>query len=354
MEWTPTKITAQVCYPRVHLRMVNTPCGVRIAHCHSKAALGSGAPEIGRLVADKLRVHYVDREIIAKVAARLEREKQDVIAKEMPPGTLLGRILEALTSGYGGDAFGGAYLPPELIPLAIRAMLRYWNLLFGSWQGDALVIRGRGSQFILKEHPGSLHVLVVAPLEIRVERVMQDLKLDQAAAHEEIARFDTSRHEFIKRYFQAELEDPLQYDLVINTGRLSFEAAVTYYQCLPFKDANRTQKRHKANQKTERIALRMGHPGSLLPSVVQLLPQHLAAPKTQDGPRCYLDLIVCLRVPSLSGLLLSHDEAPQSRDLDVCTLRKACLDDVKKVLDGTRRFRFRKTEIHCAIISIFR
>lgn len=66
-----------------------------------RGQLGSGAPEIGRLVADKLRVHYVDREIIAKVAARLEREKQDVIAKEMPPGTLLGRILEALTSGYG-------------------------------------------------------------------------------------------------------------------------------------------------------------------------------------------------------------------------------------------------------------
>jgi cytidylate kinase len=194
-----------------------------------RGQLGSGAPEIGRQVAEKLRVDYVDREIIAEVAARLQREEHDVIAKEMPPGTLLGRIAEALTSGYAGDAFGGgAYLPPELIPLGdARYVKALESVVRGLARGPSLVIRGRGSQFILKEHPGSLHVLVVAPLEVRVERVVQDLKLDQEAAHQEIARFDTSRREFIKRYFQAELEDPLQYDLVINTGRLSFETAAS-------------------------------------------------------------------------------------------------------------------------------
>jgi cytidylate kinase len=193
-----------------------------------RGELGSGAPEIGREVASKLHFDYVDREIIAEVAARLQREEHDVIAKEMPPGTLLGRIIEALTSDYGGDVLGGAYLPAELIPLgdtryvgALKSVVRELA------RGESIVIRGRGSQFILKEYPGSLHVLVVAPLEVRVERVMQDLKIDREAACQEIARFDRSRHEFVKRYFQAELEDPLQYDLVINTGRLSFNAAVS-------------------------------------------------------------------------------------------------------------------------------
>jgi len=36
-----------------------------------------------------------------------------------------------------------------------------------------------------------------------------------------------SRREFIKRYFKAELENPAHYDLVINTQRLSFEAAAS-------------------------------------------------------------------------------------------------------------------------------
>ncbi len=51
--------------------------------------------------------------------------------------------------------------------------------------------------------------------------------MDEETARKEIARFDNSRHEFIKRYFKAELEDPVHYDLVINTEHLSFEAAAS-------------------------------------------------------------------------------------------------------------------------------
>ena len=126
------------------------------------------------------------------------------------------------------DAFEGGYLPPELIPLGdTRYVGALESVVRELARGESIVIRGRGSQFILKNYPGSLHVLVVAPLEVRVQRVVQDLKLDQEAARQEIACFDTSRHEFIKRYFQADLEDPLQYNLVINTGHLSFDAAAS-------------------------------------------------------------------------------------------------------------------------------
>jgi cytidylate kinase len=54
---------------------------------------------------------------------------------------------------------------------------------------------------------------------------MNSLKLDEEAAKKEVARFDSSRREFTKRYFKAELEDPLHYDFVINTDHISFESA---------------------------------------------------------------------------------------------------------------------------------
>jgi cytidylate kinase len=212
--------------------------------------LGSGAPEIGKKVAHKLHFDYVDREIIAEVAARLQREECDVVAKEMPPGTLLGRIAEALIGNYAVSEpfYGGAYLPAELIPLGdARYVKALESVVREPARGESIVIRGRGSQFILKEYPGSLHVLVVAPLEVRVERVMRDLKLDREAASQEIARFDSSRHEFVKRYFRAELEDPLQYDLVINTGRLSFNAA-----------ASNIINAFRSRTRTERIKARTG------------------------------------------------------------------------------------------------
>jgi cytidylate kinase len=188
-----------------------------------RGQLGSGAPEIGKLVADRLHTDYVDREIIAQVAERLRWAKQDIAAKEMPPSTLLGRIAEAL--GRSG-AYEAAYLPAWQIPLDDTSYLIGLEAVVKELAGSgSIVIRGRGSQFILRDFPGAFHVLVVAPLELRMTRVMKGLKLDEEAAKKEISRFDTSRREFTKRYFRAELEDPLDYDLVVNTEHLSFEAA---------------------------------------------------------------------------------------------------------------------------------
>jgi hypothetical protein len=66
--------------------------------------LGSGAPEIGKKVADRLHIDYIDREIIADVAQRLKWPKEGIAYKEMPPGTLLGRIAEALGHSHLGEA----------------------------------------------------------------------------------------------------------------------------------------------------------------------------------------------------------------------------------------------------------
>ncbi len=204
-----------------------------------RGPLGSGAPEVGRQIGDRLHADYVDREIIAEVAARLHRKEQEVIAKEMPPSSLLGRIAEALTHSYAfGDGMAGAYLPVWQIPLDdTRYLQALESVVRELARSQPLVILGRGSQFILKDYPGTLHILAVAPLKVRVERVMQDLKLDREAARLEIARFDNSVREFSKRYFKAEMEDPVYYDMVINTERFSFQAATSMVvNALSFKN----------------------------------------------------------------------------------------------------------------------
>jgi cytidylate kinase len=195
-----------------------------------RGQLGSGAPEVGKHIADQLHADYVDREIIAEVAKRLEREEQEVIEKEMPPTSLLGRIAEALQHNYAfGDGLVGAYAPILDIPLGDTRYLQALKSVVGelAQRSQSLVIQGRGSQFILKDYPGTFHVLIVAPIEVRVKRVMQDRRVDREAAEREIARFDNSRREFVKRYFHADLEDPVYYDLVINTERLGFQAAAS-------------------------------------------------------------------------------------------------------------------------------
>ena len=193
-----------------------------------RGQLGSGAPEIGRQVADILQIDYVDREIIAEVAAILKRRQQEVVAKEMPPFSLWGRIAEALERHALTVGVGSAYLPPSEMPLGDSRYLEALSAVVRELaQTQRMVIRGRGSQFILKDYPQALHILVIAPLEMRVNRTMSDLNLDENGARHEVAHFDDSRREFTRRYFHAEWEDPAHYDLVINTEHLSVKVSAS-------------------------------------------------------------------------------------------------------------------------------
>jgi len=146
----------------------------------------------------------------------------------MPPATLIGRIMEAMshTPSVGPLGLQAVYMPTWELPLGdSRYKEALTSVITELAMDPAIVIRGRGSQFILKGRPDTFHVLTVAPLATRIARVMQQGNLDEAAARKEIDRFDKSRRAFTRRYFRANLEDPNHYDLVISTDHLDFEGA---------------------------------------------------------------------------------------------------------------------------------
>jgi cytidylate kinase len=206
-----------------------------------RGQLGSGAPEVGRLIARKLHFDYIDRKIITEVASRANWTARGIMEKEMPPGTLAGRILESLARSYSIASPGneGVYQPQWWkVPLDDSHYLEALQYVIRDLAGKgSIVIRGRGSQFIFKHFPGALHMLLVAPLEARIERVKAAFRMGEIGARNEIDKFDRSRHEFIRKYFQAELEDPINYDLVLNTGNISFTSAASVaVQAVPFKE----------------------------------------------------------------------------------------------------------------------
>jgi cytidylate kinase len=189
-----------------------------------RGQMGSGAHEVGQLLAKKLNLDFVDREIIDMVAGRLNHETREIARKEMPPGTFLGRIAEALQHAYPpGVGYPANYPGIEVLPEDARYLESLTSVINELAASGDMVIQGRGSQFILKDHPGALHILLVAPPNLRIKRVMERLPADEKTARKEIERYDSSRREFIKRYFHAELEDPVHYSMTINTERFSFE-----------------------------------------------------------------------------------------------------------------------------------
>ena len=88
------------------------------------------------------------------------------------------------------------------------------------------IIMGRGGQVLLKDVPGTLHVRVIAPIQLRIERLKQRFTCHDRRAEQLVRRSDHDLGGFHKFFFDVDWGDPDLYDLVVNTRSFSIEHAV--------------------------------------------------------------------------------------------------------------------------------
>jgi cytidylate kinase len=89
--------------------------------------------------------------------------------------------------------------------------------------GDVVML-GRGAQYLLPSQC-ALRVRVVAPLELRVDRMAARAGLPLPQAQAQVEHFDAERAAFVRSCFQRDANSPLNYDLVLNTSEISPEGA---------------------------------------------------------------------------------------------------------------------------------
>ncbi len=88
-----------------------------------------------------------------------------------------------------------------------------------------VILIGRGSSVVAARLPDVLHVRLVAPFEKRVEHAHQCYNMTRAEAQKFCLREDQGRARYLKKYFKADIDDPLLYHLIINTGQMDYHAA---------------------------------------------------------------------------------------------------------------------------------
>lgn len=91
---------------------------------------------------------------------------------------------------------------------------------------DRVVIIGRGGNLLLRDHPDSLHVRLIADTPFRVRRVMEARWVTDQAAHELIAESDRRRAAYFRHVFHVDWNKPELYDLVIKVDRVGIASAI--------------------------------------------------------------------------------------------------------------------------------
>ena len=90
--------------------------------------------------------------------------------------------------------------------------------------GGAVLV-GRGSNFILPPER-RLRLRVIASRQVRIENVARQYKVSQEEAKRRIIRTESERRAFIRKYFNADISDPSNYDIILNMDILTVKAAV--------------------------------------------------------------------------------------------------------------------------------
>jgi cytidylate kinase len=90
--------------------------------------------------------------------------------------------------------------------------------------GRAVVV-GRGANFVLPPEQ-RFRVRITASQRLRIENVVRDFNLSPDEAKRRVIKTESNRKAFIRKYFNADIADPTNYDLVINTETLTVDNAV--------------------------------------------------------------------------------------------------------------------------------
>lgn len=161
--------------------------------------LGSQGDEIGREVARALEWRFADREIIARAAEQYGEGVTELhhVTEERPT------LWERFTASKRHYL---SYVEATIFELAARGQV---------------VLVGHGAAVLLRGVPHALRVRVNAPEPVRAERVRQAQGLVDAAARNVVRETDGERASRVRFLYHVDVDDPLLYDLTLNTDRLT-------------------------------------------------------------------------------------------------------------------------------------
>lgn len=91
--------------------------------------------------------------------------------------------------------------------------------------GHAIIV-GRGANFATVGIPNGLHLRLVAPADVRADRISRELGVNFDAATVHNNRTDAARRSYVRSVFDSDIERPSAYDVVLNMATMTTEQAM--------------------------------------------------------------------------------------------------------------------------------
>ncbi len=183
---------------------------------------GTDSEQVASLLAKKLGWEYIGKQLVAQLAKELRISKSDVEMFIKHEQSRLLRFVDRYTCTLVQRVVDREHgcLDDKNYFEAVK------KLVEDVYQAGNAIILGWGSQCLLQDRDGVLHVRLRKGKEEKIKTIMQRFKLDRDAARHHIQREERDSKGLIKHYFDVDWNDSKLYDLIIDMGKTSVEEAV--------------------------------------------------------------------------------------------------------------------------------
>ena len=184
---------------------------------------GSGGRTIGEMLADKLGIHFYDKELMklasedSGINERLfntadEKVKQSVFSKMFKTEkAYTGEVISPESGEFVSDDNLFNYQAKVVKELAER---------------ENCVIVGRCADYVLKDYDHVLSVFIHGPKDFCMQEAAKKINLTGKELERFIAKTDKERADYYKYYTGREWTDARNYDLCLDSSKLGFERCV--------------------------------------------------------------------------------------------------------------------------------
>jgi cytidylate kinase len=178
--------------------------------------MGSGGSYLGQVVAKRLGLKYVDREVLHLAAKEFGGDEETIVARSDRVTSFWERVL-------GGLSFGAPdshYNPPPLGNFSDRELFdKQTQILKRIASQEDCVVVGWAGVFLLPRHRGMFSVFCHAPKSFRVKRLMSIYKdLTEENARALITESDRTREIYFDEITSHDWTCAQNYNLSIDTS----------------------------------------------------------------------------------------------------------------------------------------
>ena len=183
---------------------------------------GAGGKTLGKMIADEFGYTFADSEIIKSVAEMANVSTHFVETVEKEAGGKFSKFISKTVS----KPLVGRILKDERGYIDEEIYLDYLVLIIAQMADDGdVVILGRGSQYILNDHPDAYHILLIDTFENRVKFMQDNYDLSHNRAVHVVKNEDKRRLNLYKKLGKSDYDNPDLYHLVLNRSRISLDKA---------------------------------------------------------------------------------------------------------------------------------